>query len=202
MRFMRISYCNWNDRWRAFAAIASARMDFHASRNHRHGRGGPDKHARAYRNIGYRVAACSNFHEESGRRFAAEFGAEFVPVRRTSAAIRRWISWMSAPSRSSAWSRWNCRRERGSTCWWRSPWPPIWRPPRRMIEAARRGGILLGVVSQHRFDDASLFLSRAIPAGRLGKLIAVRLLREVVPFGRSITRAPSRGVGRPKAAAR
>jgi len=40
-----------------------------------------------------------------------------------------------------------------------------------MIETARRGGILLGVVSQHRFDDASLFLSRAIPAGRLGKLL-------------------------------
>ena len=42
---------------------------------------------------------------------------------------------------------------------------------RRMIETARRGGILLGVVSQHRFDDASLFLSKAIAAGRLGKLL-------------------------------
>jgi predicted dehydrogenase len=42
---------------------------------------------------------------------------------------------------------------------------------RRMIETARRGGILLGVVSQHRFDDASLFLSKAISAGRLGKLL-------------------------------
>jgi UDP-N-acetyl-2-amino-2-deoxyglucuronate dehydrogenase len=29
------------------------------------------------------------------------------------------------------------------------------------------------VVSQHRFDDSSLFLSRAIPAGRLGKLLQV-----------------------------
>jgi len=42
---------------------------------------------------------------------------------------------------------------------------------RQMIETARRGGILLGVVSQHRFDDASLFLSKAIAAGRLGKLL-------------------------------
>jgi predicted dehydrogenase len=42
---------------------------------------------------------------------------------------------------------------------------------RRMIETAHRGGILLGVVSQHRFDDASLFLSKAIAAGRLGKLL-------------------------------
>jgi predicted dehydrogenase len=42
---------------------------------------------------------------------------------------------------------------------------------RRMIETARAGNILLGVVSQHRFDDASLFLARALAAGRLGKLL-------------------------------
>jgi predicted dehydrogenase len=42
---------------------------------------------------------------------------------------------------------------------------------RRMIETARAAGILLGVVSQHRFDDASLFVSQALAAGRLGKLL-------------------------------
>ena len=42
-----------------------------------------------------------------------------------------------------------------------------------MVETARKAGILLGVVSQHRFDDSSLFLSRAIAAGRLGKLLEV-----------------------------
>jgi predicted dehydrogenase len=42
---------------------------------------------------------------------------------------------------------------------------------RRMIDVAREAGVRLGVVSQHRFDDASLFLSRAIPQGRLGKLM-------------------------------
>ena len=42
---------------------------------------------------------------------------------------------------------------------------------RRMIETARQGGILLSVVSQHRFDDASLFLSKAIAQGRLGRLL-------------------------------
>src|SRR5450432_4696893 len=40
-----------------------------------------------------------------------------------------------------------------------------------MIETARCGGILLSVVSQHRFDDASLFLAKAIARGRLGKLL-------------------------------
>ncbi|HYP14441.1 MAG TPA: Gfo/Idh/MocA family oxidoreductase, partial [Bryobacteraceae bacterium] len=41
----------------------------------------------------------------------------------------------------------------------------------RMIRIARDAGILLGVVSQHRFDDSVLFLKRAIDQGRLGKLI-------------------------------
>src|SRR5208282_3400457 len=41
----------------------------------------------------------------------------------------------------------------------------------RMIEAARGAGIQLGVVSQHRFDDSTLFLKRAIEAGRLGNIL-------------------------------
>jgi len=42
---------------------------------------------------------------------------------------------------------------------------------RAMVEAARRAGIQLGVVSQHRFDDASLFLRKALAEGRLGRLL-------------------------------
>src|SRR6202011_5714332 len=42
---------------------------------------------------------------------------------------------------------------------------------RQMINTARRAGIALGVMSQHRFDDSTLFLKRALPAGRLGRLL-------------------------------
>jgi UDP-N-acetyl-2-amino-2-deoxyglucuronate dehydrogenase len=42
---------------------------------------------------------------------------------------------------------------------------------RRMIEVASAAGIALGVVSQHRFDDSSQFLKRAIDAGRLGRVL-------------------------------
>jgi predicted dehydrogenase len=42
---------------------------------------------------------------------------------------------------------------------------------RQMIEVAARAGIQLGVVSQHRFDEASRFLSSEIAAGRLGRLV-------------------------------
>jgi UDP-N-acetyl-2-amino-2-deoxyglucuronate dehydrogenase len=41
----------------------------------------------------------------------------------------------------------------------------------RMVEVAREAGIQLGVVSQHRFDDSTLFLKRAIAAGRLGRIL-------------------------------
>jgi UDP-N-acetyl-2-amino-2-deoxyglucuronate dehydrogenase len=40
-----------------------------------------------------------------------------------------------------------------------------------MVVRAERGGILLSVVSQHRFDDSSQFLKRAIGEGRLGKIL-------------------------------
>jgi UDP-N-acetyl-2-amino-2-deoxyglucuronate dehydrogenase len=42
---------------------------------------------------------------------------------------------------------------------------------RRMIELAKAANIRLGVVSQHRFDDATIFLKKAIDEGRLGKLL-------------------------------
>ena len=40
-----------------------------------------------------------------------------------------------------------------------------------MIDTARRAGIVLGVVSQHRFDESSQFLATALAAGRLGRLL-------------------------------
>ena len=41
----------------------------------------------------------------------------------------------------------------------------------RMIAIAANAGIQLGVVSQHRFDDATLFLKRAIAEDRLGRIL-------------------------------
>ena len=35
-------------------------------------------HARAYKNIGYTVRACSNVSQDKGRRFAETHGAEFL----------------------------------------------------------------------------------------------------------------------------
>ena len=42
---------------------------------------------------------------------------------------------------------------------------------RKIVETARAGGIVLGVASQHRFDDSTTFVKKAIADGRLGKIL-------------------------------
>src|SRR2546426_2283488 len=37
-----------------------------------------DKHAQAYKNIGFDLVVCTDIIEEAGRRFAAQYGARFV----------------------------------------------------------------------------------------------------------------------------
>jgi len=129
------------------------------------------KHARAYLNIGYRVAVCTNSREEPGRRFAAEFGAEFVRGYEDVCRHRAvdFVDVCTFPEFRLAAVELGARE--GKHVLVEKPIATNLETARRMIETARQGGILLGVVSQHRFDDASLFLSRAIPAGRLGRLI-------------------------------
>jgi predicted dehydrogenase len=42
---------------------------------------------------------------------------------------------------------------------------------RKIVETACAGGIVLGVASQHRFDDSTKFVKQAIADGRLGKIL-------------------------------
>jgi predicted dehydrogenase len=130
-----------------------------------------NKHAQAYRNIGFHLVACSNKSEQRGREFAERWGARFIPdfeqlcrypdldfidvctfpdfhLRpvEVCAAIKRPIQ-LQKPIATNLLDA------------------------EIMIDIARRAGIKLGVMSQHRFDDATIFLKRAIAAGRLGKLL-------------------------------
>ena len=129
------------------------------------------KHAEAYHNIGFRITVCTDVNEAAGRKFAARYGAEFVPTYQE-------VCRHPAVDYVDVCTFPNFRLEPIGICAENGKHVQVQKPiatnpdmARRMIETARRGGILLGVVSQHRFDDASLFLSRAIPAGRLGKLL-------------------------------
>ncbi|MGD0667202.1 MAG: Gfo/Idh/MocA family oxidoreductase [Bryobacteraceae bacterium] len=128
-------------------------------------------HARVYRNIGYELTVCTDIHEDAGRRFAEENGAEFARGYEEVCRHPRvdYVDVCTFP---------DFRLEPVEACALAGKHVQVQKPiatnletARRMIETARGAGILLGVVSQHRFDDASLFLSQALAAGRLGKLL-------------------------------
>lgn len=129
------------------------------------------KHAQAYRNIGYEVTACSNFHEAAGRGFAAEFGVQFVPAYAELCRhpgvdlvdVCTFPEFRLEPVKAAA--------QAGKHVIVEKPIATDLPTAREMIATARRHGVQLGVVSQHRFDDASLFLARALAEGRLGRLI-------------------------------
>ena len=129
------------------------------------------KHAQVYQNIGFELTVCTDIFEASGRQFADRYGCEFVP---TYEALCRhpkvdYVDVCTFP---------DFRLEPIEICAQSGKHVQVQKPiatnletARKMIETARRGNILLGVVSQHRFDDASLFLAKAIAGGGLGKLL-------------------------------
>jgi len=129
------------------------------------------KHAQAYKNIGYRVTACTDINQESGRKFAAEWGAEFVPTYEEVCRhpnvdyvdLCTFPDFRLEPLKICA--------ETGKHIQVQKPISTNLETAREMVEVARKAGITLGVVSQHRFDDSSIFVAKAIRAGRLGKIL-------------------------------
>src|SRR5215475_5765063 len=129
------------------------------------------KHAQAYKNIGLELTVCTDIFEAPGRKFAEQYGCEFVPTYQELCRhpkvdyvdVCTFPDFRMQPIEICA--------ETGKHVQVQKPISTNLETARQMIETARRGNILLGVVSQHRFDDASIFLSKAIAAGRLGKLI-------------------------------
>ncbi|HXG33135.1 MAG TPA: Gfo/Idh/MocA family oxidoreductase [Bryobacteraceae bacterium] len=129
------------------------------------------KHAQAYRNIGYRVTVCTDINEEAGRKFAETYGCQFVPSYEEVCRhpevdyvdVCTFPDFRLQPVEACAAA--------GKSVQVQKPIATNLETARQMIETARRAGIRLGVVSQHRFDDSSLFLTKAIADGRLGKII-------------------------------
>ncbi|MBZ5586501.1 MAG: Gfo/Idh/MocA family oxidoreductase, partial [Acidobacteriia bacterium] len=111
------------------------------------------KHAQAYRNIGFHLSVCTDINEEAGRRFADQHGAEFVRTyeevcrhpRVDFVDVCTFPDFRLQPIEICAQTKKHVQVQK--------PISTTVETARRMIETARRGGILLGVVSQHRFDD-------------------------------------------------
>jgi UDP-N-acetyl-2-amino-2-deoxyglucuronate dehydrogenase len=129
------------------------------------------KHAQAFRNIGCELVACTNATTDSGRRFAAEHGIEFVSTieelcrhPRVEVVDVCTFPELRLPAVELC-------AQTGKHVQVEKPIATNLETARQMIAVARQAGIVLGVVSQHRFDTASMFLRQAIAAGRLGRLL-------------------------------
>jgi predicted dehydrogenase len=129
------------------------------------------KHAQAYKNIGYRITACTDRTEEKGRKFAAAWGAEFVvtPERLSQRADVDFLDLCTFPGYRLAAVELGAKY--GKHVLVQKPMAVDLETAAPMIAVARAAGIQLGVVSQHRFDDSTLFLKRALAAGRLGTIL-------------------------------
>jgi UDP-N-acetyl-2-amino-2-deoxyglucuronate dehydrogenase len=129
------------------------------------------KHAQAYKNIGYELTVCTDISLESGRRFAEQHGCEFVPNYEELCRHPKvdYVDVCTFPD--FRLQPLNACAEAGKHIQVQKPIATDLETAREMIGTARKAGILLGVVSQHRFDDSVQFLKRAIPDGRLGKIL-------------------------------
>ncbi len=129
------------------------------------------KHAQAYQNIGYSVVACTDRTEAKGRKFAHAFGAEFVstPEELSRRADVDCLDVCTFPGyRLNAVE---LGAKHGKHVLVEKPMAVDLGTATKMVALARSASIQLGVVSQHRFDNSTLFLKRALAAGRLGKIL-------------------------------
>ena len=128
-------------------------------------------HARAYRAIGFSVRVCTDVKEDVGRAFASANGAEFVESYRTVCHHPEvdFVDLCTLPDfRLEAVKECAAGRKPVQV---QKPIATTLAIAREMVETARRALIVLGVVSQHRFDDSIQFLASAIRSGRMGRLI-------------------------------
>jgi UDP-N-acetyl-2-amino-2-deoxyglucuronate dehydrogenase len=129
------------------------------------------KHAQAYRNIGFQLTCCTNQMRERGEKFAAAWGAEFAatPEELAARADVDYLDVCTFPGYRLAAVELGAKYAKHVLV--QKPMAVDLKTAARMMAVARDAGIQLGVVSQHRFDDAVLFLKRALEAGRLGKIL-------------------------------
>lgn len=128
-------------------------------------------HARALKNIGYELTVCTDINADAGKAFADKYGCEFVPTYEEVCRHAKvdYVDVCTFP---------DFRMQPIAICAETKKHIQVQKPistnvetARQMVDTARNAGIVLGVVSQHRFDDSTIFLKKAIADGRLGKII-------------------------------
>jgi UDP-N-acetyl-2-amino-2-deoxyglucuronate dehydrogenase len=129
------------------------------------------KHIQAFRNVGYEVIACAGIDPARGKKFADQYGLE---------AFASWQDVCRHPTVDfvDVCTFPDFRVEPVEFCAAANKHVHVEKPlatnledAGRMLDAARKAHILLGVVSQRRFDESIRFLKRAIESGRLGNIL-------------------------------
>jgi UDP-N-acetyl-2-amino-2-deoxyglucuronate dehydrogenase len=148
------------------------------------------KHAQAYANIGYELIVCTDINPESGRAFADKYGCQFVASfeevcrhpRVDYVDVCTFPDFRLQPVEICAQAKKHVQVQK--------PMSTNLETARQMMDVAQRGGIQLSVVSQHRFDDSTQFLRRALDAGRLGRILQadayVKWFRSAAYYSRPI----------------
>ena len=131
------------------------------------------KHGECYGELGFPIVACSDIVEAKGRQFAAKFGGEFHADWRDLVARPDigYVDVCTFPNSHLEIVR-ECAARRKNVLL-QKPMDLKLENCREMIDLAKGAGIRLGVVSQHRFDDSTIFLKKAVADGRLGKILQV-----------------------------
>ncbi len=129
------------------------------------------KHAQAYNAIGYKIATACDVAPGRAEQFCCEYGGK---------AVATWQDVCEHPDVDfvDVCTFPDFRLEPIELCVKTRKHVQVQKPiatnletAKAMVDTAREGGILLSVVSQHRFDDSSRFLKKAIDSGRLGKIL-------------------------------
>jgi len=129
------------------------------------------KHALAYKNIGFEIATACDTAPGRAEEFCAKYGGE---------AVATWQDVCRHPKVDfvDVCTFPDFRLEPIELCATTKKHVQVQKPiatnlatAKEMVETAHKGGIVLNVVSQHRFDDSSRFLKKAISEGRMGKIL-------------------------------
>jgi predicted dehydrogenase len=130
-----------------------------------------NKHAQAYKNIGFELVACSNKTASRGEDFAKRWNTQFVADSKQLCQMPGidFVDVTTFPDSHLEPVKWCAEVKRAVQI--QKPIATNLETAREMLDTAKAAGISLSVVSQHRFDDATIFLKRALAAGRLGKLL-------------------------------
>ena len=130
-----------------------------------------DKHALAYHNLGFQLVACSNHTEARGRNFAARWGCRFINDARELCQLPGldFVDVCTFPDSHLQTAEFCADAQRPLQL--QKPIATNLHAARQILDLYQQAHLPLSVVSQHRFDDATLFLKRALGSERLGRIL-------------------------------